>query len=65
LEHYDARVFLDGGVPLHPGAAAQARSALLVRVIAWWAEGPVRASRDEIIEILMELDPRRVGEGFK
>ncbi len=65
LERHYARVFRDRGVPLHPGAAAQARAALLVRVIAWWVEDPARASRDEIIDILMELDPRRSGEGFQ
>jgi hypothetical protein len=31
-----------------------------VRVIAWWAEDPSRASRDEVIDTLLELDPRRV-----
>ena len=34
--------------------------ALLVRVIAWWAEDPTRAEREEIIDVLMELAPGRV-----
>ena len=54
------RVFRERDIALHPGAAAQARAALLVRVIAWWAEEPGRAQRDEIIEVLMELAPGRV-----
>jgi hypothetical protein len=43
--------------------AAQARAAVLVRVIAWWAEDPSRASRSEIIDTLLELDPRRARDG--
>ena len=42
---------------------AQARAALVVRVIAWWAEDPSRATRDEIIDTLLELDPRRARDG--
>jgi len=63
FEERYARVFHERGIALHPGAAAQARAALLVRVIAWWAEEPARAERDEIIEVLMELAPGRVREG--
>jgi len=63
FERRYARVFPEHGVTLHPGAAAQARAAVLVRVIAWWAEDPGRAERDEIIEVLMELAPGRVREG--
>ncbi len=62
FEQRYARVFPARGVPLHPAAAAQARAALLVRVIAWWAEDPARASRDEIVHVLMELAPGRVRE---
>ncbi|MCG8590739.1 MAG: TetR/AcrR family transcriptional regulator [Proteobacteria bacterium] len=58
-----ARVFRERGIRLHPGAAAQARAALLVRVIAWWAEEPGRATQEEIIDVLMELAPGRVREG--
>ena len=61
LELRYARVFGERGISLHPGAAAQARAALLVRVIAWWVEDPSRASRDEIVDILLDLDPRRGG----
>jgi AcrR family transcriptional regulator len=62
LEPVYARLFRERGMSLHPGAAAQARAAVLVRVIAWWAEDPTRASRDEIVETLLELDPRRAGD---
>lgn len=47
-------------LPIHPGAAAQARAATLTRVIAWWAEDPGRASRDEIVETLLHLQPGRL-----
>ena len=47
------------GLPLHPGAAAQARAATLIRVIAWWAEDPTRASREEIVQTLLHLEPGR------
>ncbi|MCG8592102.1 MAG: hypothetical protein MJE66_22630, partial [Proteobacteria bacterium] len=62
LEQRYARVFRERGIPLHPGAAAQARAALLVRVIAWWAEEPGRAQRDEIVDVLMALAPGRIRE---
>ena len=63
LEILYTRHFRDHGISLHPGAAAQARAALVVRVIAWWAEDPSRATRDEIIDTLLELDPRRARDG--
>ena len=47
------------GLPLHPGAAAQARAATLIRVIAWWAEDPTRATRAEIVQTLVHLEPGR------
>ena len=59
MEQIYGRFFRERGIGLHPGAAAQARAATLVRVIAWWAEDPSRASRDEIIDTLLDLDPRR------
>ncbi|MDJ0785569.1 MAG: helix-turn-helix domain-containing protein [Myxococcota bacterium] len=62
LEERYASVFPERGIALHPGAAAQARAALLVRVIAWWVEDPDRASREEIIQVLMELAPGRTKE---
>ena len=56
-----ARVAAEG-LPLHPAAAAQARAATLIRVIAWWAEDPSRATRDEIVQTLLHLEPgRRIG----
>jgi AcrR family transcriptional regulator len=63
LEVLYTRLFRDHGISLHPGAAAQARAALVVRVIAWWVEDPSRATRDEIIDTLLELDPRRARDG--
>jgi AcrR family transcriptional regulator len=65
LEERYVRVFRKRGIALHPGAAAQARAALLVRVIAWWVEEPARARREEIIDVLMELTPGRVREEDK
>ncbi len=47
-------------LPIHPGAAAQARAATLIRVIAWWAEDLSRATRDEIVETLFQLSPGRI-----
>jgi AcrR family transcriptional regulator len=65
LEPLYARLFADRGISLHPGAAAQARAAVLVRVIAWWVEDPSRARRNEIIDTLLELDPRRARAGSR
>lgn len=62
FEERYTHVFRERGISMHPGAAAQARAALLVRVIAWWAEEPARATRDEIVKVLMELAPGRVRE---
>jgi AcrR family transcriptional regulator len=59
LELLYTRLFREREISLHPGAAAQARAAVVVRVIAWWAEDPTRASRDEIVDTLLELDPRQ------
>jgi len=47
-------------LPVHPAAAAQARAATLIRVIAWWAEDPARATREEIVETLYHLAPTRL-----
>ncbi|MBW2312694.1 MAG: TetR/AcrR family transcriptional regulator [Deltaproteobacteria bacterium] len=47
-------------LPIHPAAAAQARAATLIRVIAWWAEDPRRATREEIVETLFHLAPTRL-----
>lgn len=62
FEQRYARILPDRGISLHAGAAAQARAATLVRVIAWWAEEPDRATRDEIVDVLMALAPGRVRE---
>ena len=60
LEAAYTDVFGDTGSTLHAGAAAQARAALVVRVIAWWADDPERATRDEVVDLLFELDPIRI-----
>ncbi|MEM7412414.1 MAG: helix-turn-helix domain-containing protein [Myxococcota bacterium] len=62
LEETYTRRFREEGIDLHAVAAAQARAAVLVRVIAWWAEDPTRASRDEVVDVLMEMTPRRFQE---
>jgi hypothetical protein len=58
LEQRYASTFAERGIALNAGAAAQARAAVLVRVIAWWVEDPSRARRDEIVDVLMESGPR-------
>ncbi len=47
------------GLAIHPGVAAQSRAATLIRVIAWWAEDPTRASREDVVETLLLLEPGR------
>jgi len=42
---------------LHPAVAAQARAAAVVRIAAWWTEDRSRATRSEVIETLVALDP--------
>ena len=42
---------------LHPAVAAQAHAAVLTRVIAWWATDPTRASREQVVETLLRLNP--------
>ena len=59
LEPIYEQLFASCDRALHPGAAAQARAAVLVRVIAWWAHAPARASRREVVDVLLELDPVR------
>lgn len=44
---------------LHAAAAAQAHAAMLTRVLAWWVEDPSRASRDEVVDTLLLLNPSR------
>jgi AcrR family transcriptional regulator len=42
---------------LHPAVAAQAHAAVLTRVIAWWVEDPSRATREEVIDTLLRINP--------
>lgn len=60
LEPTYTQLFHERGLALHAGAAAQARAAVLVRVIAWWADDPSRATRGEVVDLLLELDPLRL-----
>lgn len=44
--------------------ASQAMMGMQIRVIAWWAENPARATRDEVIETICQLHPLlRGGKG--
>ena len=58
------KLFSERGSALHAGAAAQARAASIVRVIAWWADDPTRAARREVADLLLELDPLRIIGGL-
>jgi len=40
-----------------PEVAAQAHAAQLTRVVAWWAEDPSHATRDQVVETLIRLHP--------
>jgi len=44
---------------LHTAVAAQALLGQTSRVIAWWVEDPSRASRQEIVESLLQMHPAR------
>jgi AcrR family transcriptional regulator len=41
--------------PLHSGVTAQAVVGMLARVVAWWAEDPARAPREQVIETLIRI----------
>ena len=57
LEPAYARLFGEREVALDPSGAAQARAAVIVRLVAWWAEEPSRRRRAEVVELLLALDP--------
>ena len=40
---------------LDPAVLSQAVVGMLARVIAWWAEDPTRATREEVIETLTRI----------
>jgi len=45
-----------GGEPaLHPGVLSHALVGLLARVVAWWAEDPSRATREQVIDTLTRI----------
>lgn len=54
--------FRERDITLCPAAAAQARAAVVVRLVAWWAEEPERATRDQIADILLTMDPLPVDD---
>ena len=60
LEPVYAELFRERRVGLHPGAAAQARAAVLVGVIAWWAADPSGVDSSQIVDVLVDLDPLRI-----
>ncbi len=59
LEPVYARLFADDGVALDAGGAAQARAAVLVRLVAWWADSPSTERRRQVVDLLFEMDPLR------
>lgn len=52
-----------GPADLHPAVAAQAHAAVLTRVIAWWAADPTRATRDEVVDTLLRMNPSLLPAG--
>lgn len=48
---------------LHPAVAAQAHAAVLLRVIAWWAADPSRATREEVVDTLLRMNPSLLPAG--
>jgi AcrR family transcriptional regulator len=48
---------------LHPAVAAQAHAAVLLRVIAWWAADPSRATREQVIDTLIRMNPSLLPAG--
>lgn len=61
IEERIRRRATEGRAPLglNASVAAQAHAAMLTRVVAWWVEDPGRASREEVVETLLLLNPSR------
>jgi hypothetical protein len=55
----------EGSAPadLHPPVAAQAQAAVLTRVIAWWAADPSRATREQLVDTLLRMNPSLLPAG--
>lgn len=60
LEPIYSSLFAEHGVALDAGGAAQARAAVLVRLVAWWADEPSPTRRRKAVDLLLEMDPLRV-----
>ncbi len=43
------------GALVHPGIAAQAIVGMWARTLAWWAEAPGRAERQQLVDTIVEL----------
>jgi AcrR family transcriptional regulator len=48
---------------LHPAVAAQAHAAVLTRVITWWAADPSRATREQVVDTLLRMNPSLLPAG--
>lgn len=61
IEERIRRRAAEGRTPpgLHAATAAQAHAAMLTRVVAWWVEDPARASRKDVVDTLLLLNPSR------
>lgn len=60
LEPVYTRLFDELGVTLDPSGAAQARAAVSVRLVAWWADEPSPTRRQQVVDLLVEMDPLRI-----
>ena len=63
LDPIYGRLFAERAIGLDPAAAAQARAALIVRMVAWWTEAPSAGRRREVVEVLLAMDPLRLDPG--
>lgn len=62
LEPIYTRLFAESAVSLDPGGAAQARAAVIVRLVAWWADAPSPARHRQVVDLLLEMDPLRIAQ---
>lgn len=62
LEPIYAELFPQRGIVFDPGGSAQARAAVIVRMVAWWADEPSPTRRDAAVELMLDMDPLRIGE---
>jgi AcrR family transcriptional regulator len=45
-------------IDVHPAVAAQGIAALTVRIMAWWIDHPLAASKQEVVETVLRMHPR-------